>query len=234
MADAPSFTHLVPGFDFLQTLVKNAGAAMPNMGQWVAPTLDPEALEKRIGELKTVQFWLEQNARLLAATIQALEVQRMTLATLKSMNVQMGDLRDAMTIRMPGAAAAPDTPDAPEAADAPTAAPSAPTAAEPAPEPAGIVDPMQWWNALTEQFTDLASAAMKDNPLGAAAQKSLDAASQTVKSAMAQAAEIARPAPGPAAAPQRSAGSRAAAPKATAKKAGAKKSAAARKRPTAR
>ena len=73
------------------------------MGQWIAPTLDPEELEKRIEELRTVQFWLEQNARMLGATIQALEVQRMTLSTLKTMNVPMGDLRDALTL--PGARA---------------------------------------------------------------------------------------------------------------------------------
>lgn len=90
MAEQPDFSKLVPGFDFLQKLVGGAGAAMPAMGQWVAPTLNPEELEKRINELRTVQFWLEQNARMLGATIQALEVQRMTLTTLKTMNVQMG------------------------------------------------------------------------------------------------------------------------------------------------
>src|SRR3954466_5562087 len=98
MADPPSFAKLVPGFDFLQGLVKNAGAALPSIGQWVAPTIDPDELEKRIAALRTVQFWLEQNARMLGATIQALEVQRMTLSTLKTMNVQMNDLRDAMKV----------------------------------------------------------------------------------------------------------------------------------------
>ena len=105
MSDASGFTKLVPGFDFLQSLVKNAGAALPGIGQWVAPTLDPAELEKRIEELRTVQFWLEQNARMLGATIQALEVQRMTLSTLKTMNVQMDDLRESMQIRMPTAPA---------------------------------------------------------------------------------------------------------------------------------
>ena len=85
MAETAGFNKLVPGFDFLQGLVKNAGAALPSIGQWVAPTLNPEELEKRIEELRTVQFWLEQNARMLAATIQALEVQRMTLSTLLSL-----------------------------------------------------------------------------------------------------------------------------------------------------
>src|SRR3954466_14691846 len=96
MSDIPNFAKLVPGFDFLQGLVKNAGSALPSMGQWVAPTLDPDELQKRIDELKTVQFWLEQNAKMLGATLQALEVQKMTLSTLKTMNVQMTDLRDAM------------------------------------------------------------------------------------------------------------------------------------------
>ena len=71
MADASAFAKLVPGFDFLEGLVKNAGAAMPGIGQWVAPTLNPEELDQRIQELRTVQYWLEQNARMLGATIQA-------------------------------------------------------------------------------------------------------------------------------------------------------------------
>ena len=61
MAVAHDFSKMVPGFDFLQGLVKNASSALPSLGQWVAPTLDPEELGKRIEELKTVQFWLEQN-----------------------------------------------------------------------------------------------------------------------------------------------------------------------------
>src|SRR6478609_8531197 len=98
MADASSFTKMVPGFDFLQNLVKNAGAAIPGIGQWVAPTLDPAELEKRINDLRTIQFWLEQNARMLATTIQALEVQKMTLSTLKTMNVPVAELRDALKV----------------------------------------------------------------------------------------------------------------------------------------
>ena len=63
-----AFAKFVPGFDFLQGLVKNAGQTLPSIGQWVAPTLDPQELDKRIGELRTVQFWLEQNARMIATT----------------------------------------------------------------------------------------------------------------------------------------------------------------------
>ena len=176
MADtAANFAKLVPGFDFLQGLVKNAGAALPSIGQWVAPTLNPEELEKRIEELRTVQFWLEQNARMLGATIQALEVQRMTLSTLKTMNVQMDDLRESLKIRLPGGAAdAPAEAQAPAEDARPPAYPAGPASgaaacmAAAAPAVVGIVDPMQWWGALTRQFTQLAATAMKDGATDAA------------------------------------------------------------------
>jgi hypothetical protein len=189
MADTAAFTKLVPGFDFLQGLVKNAGSALPSIGQWVAPTLNPEELEKRIEELRTVQFWLEQNARMLGATIQALEVQRMTLSTLKTMNVQMTDLRDSLKLK---------TSDAAE--PSPAAAPAAKSARKgkggrattaAATAPAGVVDPMQWWGALTKQFTQLAATAMKDSATdaakglaGAMVKQSFDAAEQTLKKAV--------------------------------------------------
>ena len=86
-ADPTGFGQFVPGFDFLQKLAQGGNASMAG---WVAPTLDPEALDKRINELKAVQFWLEQNAAALKATLQALEVQKMTLATLQSMNAMPG------------------------------------------------------------------------------------------------------------------------------------------------
>ena len=162
MTDPSPFSKMVPGFDFLQGLVKNAGAALPGIGQWVAPTIDPAELEKRIEELRTVQFWLEQNARMLGATIQALEVQRMTLSTLKTMNVQMEGLRDSLQIRVPAVAPAHEAASEPasEAAAAPEPAAAAP----------GVVDPLQWWGALTKQFTELATTAMKDTGADAARQ----------------------------------------------------------------
>jgi len=189
MTDASAFTKLVPGFDFLQSLVKGAGAALPGIGQWVAPTIDPEELDKRIKELRTVQYWLEQNARMLGATIQALEVQRMTLSTLKTMNVQMDDLRESMKIKMPEAAPAPPPAPEPEPEPAPEpppkAKPRAAAAAPEAPPAAGVVDPMQWWGALTKQFTELATTAMKDTGTdaaktlaGAMMKQSIDAAGQ--------------------------------------------------------
>jgi hypothetical protein len=190
-----SFTKFVPGFEFLQGLVKNAGSALPGIGQWVAPTLNPEELGKRIEELRTVQFWLEQNARMLAATIQALEVQRMTLSTLQTMNVPLAQLRDSL--KLPEAPAWPAVPPEIMAAAAPVAEAAAKTAKAAgdaakavAANPAAVVDPTQWWTALSQQFTQLATSAMKDtatdaakNLAGTLVKQSFDAASDTLKRA---------------------------------------------------
>ncbi len=198
-----AFAKLVPGFDFLQGLVKNAGSALPGVGQWIAPTLDPDELEKRINELRTVQYWLEQNARLLGASIQALEVQRMTLSTLRTMNLSMGDLTESLKIRLPTVAPAEPAPAAAPApksyfAAPPQPAPPAPAAAESAPDnpapasPPGVIDPMQWWTALTQQFSELAAKALKDSHTdvnsklaGSLVKQGLEAASQTLQSAAA-------------------------------------------------
>jgi hypothetical protein len=159
-AHFPDFGKLVPGFDFLKNLSGQAAAsaapAMPGMAQlggWVAPTLNVEELDKRIAELKAVQFWLDQNAAALKATIQALEVQKMTLTALRGMNVNMNEMAQAFTARMPGA------PSAPESAAKPQAAPDSPAKKA---EGGAAVDPMQWWGALTQQFQSIAQAAIKD------------------------------------------------------------------------
>ncbi len=133
--DTTGFGKFVPGFDFLQSLAQGAAGSnstMPNFSKWVAPTLDAEELEKRIEELKIVRFWLEQNTNALGATIQALEVQKMTLATLKGMNFGFGD---AATDAKPTKDAEPAT---------------------------GVIDPMQMWGALTQQFQKIAQSAVKD------------------------------------------------------------------------
>jgi len=226
MSDPLGFGKYVPGFDFLQNLAKQAAGGvaqgvqqnlpqMPSLGNWIAPTFNVEELDKRIDELKAVHFWLDQNSKALGATIQALEVQKMTLATLKGMNFNLGDVANALKIkaadtvagvasgvvssaqsvagRTPTAFAGleippnayhaaapqvhtepePEPEPAPEPAPAPAARkPVARKAAEaPAEAPAGgLVDPMQWWGALTTQFQNIAGNALKD----AAKQSTLD------------------------------------------------------------
>jgi hypothetical protein len=53
------------------------------------PTLDIEELDKRIQDLKSVENWLQLNMSVLRSTIQGLEVQRATLAALKSFSAAM-------------------------------------------------------------------------------------------------------------------------------------------------
>ena len=180
MSDS-NFTKFVPGFDFLQSLAKGAASnipQMPNPANWIAPTLNVEELDKRITELKAVQFWLDQNAKALAATVTALEVQKMTLATLKGMNFNMGDMANAFKLKasetvantvmgvkdtMAGGAAK---------SQSSRKKPSKKATASPATAPGatGMVDPMQLWGSLTQQFGQIASGVMKD----AAKQTALD------------------------------------------------------------
>ena len=171
------FGKFVPGFDFLQNLgqaanpgAKGAPQGMPNMASWVAPTMNVEELDKRIQELKTVQFWLEQNTNALKATIQALEVQKMTLSTLQGMNVNMQDLAKAFTAKMPdlgkaaAAAAAAEETKANETAEpaAQASSANAESASSSTKDNGPAVDPMQWWGSLTQQFQNIAAAAVKD------------------------------------------------------------------------
>lgn len=210
MTSASDLTKLVPGFDFLQSLMKSGGAGLPGIGQWIAPTLEPAELQKRIDELRTVQFWLDQNSKLLGTTIQALEVQRMTLATLKGMNLQMADLADSLKLK-PDSAPEPEPPARKPPEAAPSAAPRAGAAGKHSGKAgsakaagangAAAIDPMQWWGALTQQFTELASKALQDgsagmarNLAGAAGKKGLGAAETSIERMMAmsgKAAELA-------------------------------------------
>ena len=172
-ADSAGFGKFIPGFDFLQKLAEGAGGMtkMPGLSSWIAPTMSVEELDKRIEELKNVQFWLEQNSRALAATVQALEVQKMTMATLKGMNFNLADVASAMAPR-PFAGGAPANPvPAPEVAPEPkpepkpepTAAGRARKATKASPSaPSGMVDPLQLWGALTQQFQQIAASAVKE------------------------------------------------------------------------
>lgn len=200
----PGFGKLVPGFDFLQNLAKQAAGSatqsipqLPNLGNWVAPTLNVEELDKRIEELKAVQFWLDQNATALKATIQALEVQKMTLATLKGMNFNMGDVANAFKLKVADSVAGGvqrvadkartfsglEVPPTSFGTGKPAAKSGAAKAKAPA-APAGVVDPMQWWGALTQQFQAIATDAMKDAAKKAALDTTKNLATGLAKDAM--------------------------------------------------
>lgn len=217
-SDNPSFAgfgKFVPGFDFLQNLATQAAGSaaqkipqLPNLGNWVAPTLNVEELDKRIEELKAVQFWLDQNAMALKATIQALEVQKMTLATLKGMNFNMGDVANAFKLKVADSMASgvqsvtekaktfaglevPPTSFSSEKRPV-SPKPKAAKAKPAAPAPGGVVDPMQWWGALTQQFQTIAADAMKDAAKKTAMNTGKNLATGLAKDAMKTATGMAR------------------------------------------
>lgn len=202
------FGQFVPGFDFLQNLSKTASQAQttaaPGMASWVAPTLSIEDIDKRIQELKSVLFWLEQNTTALKATIQAMEVQKMTLTTLQGMNVNMADLAKAFTAKP--TVAEPATAEAAEAPKSslftPKPAPKADTAqATETTTDKPAVDPMQWWGALTQQFQGIAAAALKD-VAGEAMKTGMTAKNATARKTTAGRKATAKPTATPSAAPK--------------------------------
>ena len=76
---------LLAGMEMMQ----QAWAGMSGTGGWaqslpLTAALDPEALDKRIAELKSVESWLSMNLSMLSSAIQGLQVQRATIHTLRS------------------------------------------------------------------------------------------------------------------------------------------------------
>jgi hypothetical protein len=171
--DTTGFGKFVPGFDFLQGLAKGATnniPQMPNLGNWVAPTLNVDELEKRIEELKAVHFWLEQNSRALGATIQALEVQKMTLSTLKGMNFNIGDVANALKLRAAesvhtGVQRVTERAASTAKTITDVATGHSGAGAKVGKAAAGVgamVDPLQLWGSLTQQFQQIAAGAFKE------------------------------------------------------------------------
>jgi len=99
MLKPPPQSTAIPGVTDTLDFVKNLwgsmsipGANLPGMSGLTAPTLSTDDLDKRIADMKAVESWLNLNLTMLRGTIQAMEVQRGTLATLKSMGASMADV----------------------------------------------------------------------------------------------------------------------------------------------
>jgi hypothetical protein len=56
------------------------GVPLPGMA---VPTFDPQEVEKRIAELRSVETWLNMNLNMLKLSIQGLEMQRAALQAMK-------------------------------------------------------------------------------------------------------------------------------------------------------
>ncbi len=85
MPNIPGAAVMTDTLDF----VKNLWGSMGVVPGIAAPTLSVEELDKKINDLKAVEAWLNLNSSMVRGSIQALEVQRNTIATLKSMGKSM-------------------------------------------------------------------------------------------------------------------------------------------------
>ncbi|WP_321812616.1 MULTISPECIES: PhaM family polyhydroxyalkanoate granule multifunctional regulatory protein [unclassified Burkholderia] len=175
--------------------------SLSSMSDMMAPLTSVEELDKRITDLRAVEQWLKLNLGMLQSAIQALEVQRATLATLRAFGAFAQSSMSAAEEAAVAAAQAASAPraDAQQAPDAAAAdAPPAGDAAQQAFDPAG------WWNLLQAQFNQLASLAMTQPGAQPAAPDDAAPPEQA-----APAARTAQPAPAAAAAPRKPAAKRA-------------------------
>ncbi|PCE31387.1 PhaM family polyhydroxyalkanoate granule multifunctional regulatory protein [Burkholderia ubonensis] len=131
--------------------------SLSSMSDMMAPLTSVEELDKRITDLRAVEQWLKLNLGMLQSAIQALEVQRATLATLRAFGAFAQTSMSAAEDAAVAAAKAAATPlgDTPEGAQADAPPPEDASAAQNA-----AFDPAGWWNLLQTQFNQLASLAM--------------------------------------------------------------------------
>ena len=73
MADTPTPSD---PFEMFRRLWGPLGVPIPGMAM---PTLDPQEIEKRIADLRSVETWLNMNLNMLRLSIQGLEMQKAAL-----------------------------------------------------------------------------------------------------------------------------------------------------------
>ena len=67
-------------FEMFRRLWGPLGVPVPGMAM---PTLDPQEIDKRIQELKSVEMWLSLNLNMLRTAIQGLEMQKAGLTAMQ-------------------------------------------------------------------------------------------------------------------------------------------------------
>ena len=153
LSSIPGVGVMSDTFDFVKNLWGTMNLPGMNLPGMAAPTLSVEELDKKINDLKAVEAWLNVNMSMLRGTIQALEVQRGTIATLKSVGASM-----SAAIRQQPASEESLLKSTPYASaflfpNADTAKEETPPAEEESGDStASIANPLAWWNILQDQF----------------------------------------------------------------------------------
>jgi hypothetical protein len=141
MPNIPGVGAMTDTLDFVKNLwgsMSVPGMSIPGMG---APALSVDDLDKKIADLKAVESWLNVNGAMLRGTIQALEIQRGTIASLKSMGASFAE-----AMSQPAGEPKADKADTGAGATAPT-----------------MPDPALWWNVLQDQFKQAVSSAVSSS-----------------------------------------------------------------------
>lgn len=163
----------LPGLPTPTGLASMAARIPQQLPSMLAPTLDVNELEKRIADLRAVEQWLELNAGMLRTTIQSLEVQRATIATLKGIT---GAMMAPMLPKVPATAQPPEVTLGLAALKEDESKHGPPPVAEPAPKAitktgrrtkqspppvlaAAALNPVAWWNTLQDQFLRVSASA---------------------------------------------------------------------------
>ncbi|BAN21907.1 PhaM family polyhydroxyalkanoate granule multifunctional regulatory protein [Caballeronia insecticola] len=147
------------------------GPSLSMMSDMLAPLTNIEELDKRVTDMRAVEHWLKLNLNMLQSAIQALEVQRATLATLRAFGAfaqtSVESAQNTASEKPKSAAAGwpmntatakPEAPRQQAAAEESGAEGDDPAAGQAAPPPG--FDPSGWWNVLQSQFNQLAHLAM--------------------------------------------------------------------------
>jgi hypothetical protein len=178
----PNVAGMTDTLEFVKNLwgsMNIPGVTVPGMS---GSTLSTDELDKKIADLRAVESWLNLNIGMLRGTIQALEVQRGTIATLKSMGESMaqamggagnGDAAMAPFAQFFGqaaqAAAPASAPPQKQEQQAPQQQPQQEAESGSAAPSAAMPAAVAWWNLLQEQFRQAVASAMPAD--GAAAKE---------------------------------------------------------------
>lgn len=157
MPNLPGFDAMAETFEFVKNMWGGAQTASGIPGMTM-PSLSLEEVNKQIADLKAVESWLNVNMNMLRGTIQALEVQSATLATLNAMGATFGgDMKSN-----PFASNVPKAESSTPPAD--TFAKNSKSAADTNPLHGNVAADATtaWWNALQTQFNQAVSSVMAD------------------------------------------------------------------------
>jgi hypothetical protein len=160
---------------FAAAAVPGGSPSLSMMSDMLAPLTNVEELDKRITDMRAVEQWLKLNLNMLQSAIQALEVQRATLATLRAFGAYaQSSMEKAQASPSPSPSAWGAQSEKPRQEAGEQAQPKASNEAGANDAP---FDPTGWWNMLQSQFNNLASLAIAQGNQAAQAAQTTAAAS---------------------------------------------------------